>query len=110
MININLSENAIKRVKSIMDKKNNPNLNFRVQVNSGGCSGFEYKFALDENKNDDDLEYNFADGVTMIVDETSAEFLENATIDFSFEMVSSAFKVINENVSNSCGCGNSFSI
>ena len=80
----------------------------RVAVKGGGCSGFEYEITLDEPASDDlVLE---SDGQKVVVDEVSLPFLENATIDFSEELIGARFVIENPNASSSCGCGTSFSI
>ena len=80
----------------------------RVAVKGGGCSGFEYEITLDDPA-DDDLILE-KDGQKVVVDEVSLPFLENATIDFSEELIGARFVIDNPNASSSCGCGTSFSI
>lgn len=80
----------------------------RVAVEGGGCSGFQYEIALDTPKADDlVLE---GGGEKVIVDAVSLPFLENATIDFSEELIGARFVIDNPNASSSCGCGTSFSM
>lgn len=80
----------------------------RVAVEGGGCSGFQYEIALDQPKEDDlVLEGN---GEKVVVDSVSLPFLENATIDFSEELIGARFVIDNPNATASCGCGTSFSI
>ncbi len=80
----------------------------RVAVEGGGCSGFQYDIKLDEVR-DDDLVLE-KDGVKVVVDPVSLPFLQNATIDFSQELIGARFVIDNPNASSSCGCGTSFSI
>ena len=80
----------------------------RVAVKGGGCSGFEYEITLDDPA-DDDLILE-QDGQRVVVDEVSLPFLENATIDFSEELIGARFTIENPNATSSCGCGTSFSI
>lgn len=80
----------------------------RVAVKGGGCSGFEYEITLDEPAADD-LVLNDG-GQTVVVDPVSLPFLENATIDFSEELIGARFVIENPNATSSCGCGTSFSI
>ncbi|RDC71724.1 iron-sulfur cluster assembly accessory protein [Rhodovulum sp. 12E13] len=80
----------------------------RVAVRGGGCSGFEYEITLDDPA-DDDLILE-KDGQRVVVDEVSLPFLENATIDFSEEIIGARFTIDNPNATSSCGCGTSFSI
>ncbi len=80
----------------------------RVAVEGGGCSGFQYEIALDQPK-DDDLVLE-GKGQTVVVDQVSLPFLENAVIDFSEELIGARFVIDNPNATSSCGCGTSFSI
>ncbi len=82
---------------------------FRVRVDGGGCSGFQYKFDFDNEKQMDDIEIT-AYGVTVLVDDMSQEFLQNAELDYVEELLGSFFKVSNPNAVASCGCGTSFSV
>ncbi|MEX0319068.1 MAG: HesB/IscA family protein [Ruegeria sp.] len=80
----------------------------RVAVEGGGCSGFQYEIALDAPK-DDDLVLEGA-GQKVVVDAISLPFLENATIDFTEELIGARFVIDNPNATSSCGCGTSFSM
>lgn len=80
----------------------------RIAVKGGGCSGFEYEIDLDAPA-DGDLVLE-KDGQIVVVDEVSLPFLENATIDFSEELIGARFVIENPNATSSCGCGTSFSI
>ena len=81
----------------------------RVAVTGGGCSGFQYNFALDDARTDDDLVIE-KDGVTVLVDPMSLDFLKGAEIDYVDDLIGAAFKIHNPNATSSCGCGTSFSI
>lgn len=81
----------------------------RVAVLGGGCSGFQYKFELENAAAEDDLILE-KDGVSVLIDPTSLPFLGGAVIDFKRELIGSRFAVENPNASSSCGCGTSFSI
>jgi len=87
----------------------NENLKLRVFVTGGGCSGFEYGFTFDEDKDDEDTAIENA-GVTLLVDPMSYQYLEGAQIDFMEDLQGSRFVVTNPNAETTCGCGNSFSI
>ncbi|WP_425043880.1 HesB/IscA family protein [Primorskyibacter sp. S87] len=80
----------------------------RVAVEGGGCSGFQYEIALDQPKSDDLVLEGL--GEKVVVDSVSLPFLENATIDFSEELIGARFVIENPNASSSCGCGTSFSM
>lgn len=108
MSNITLSESAAKRIKAILEKQ--PEMSYlRVSVEGGGCSGFSYKFDLDDTAKSDDLIVT-RDGVSVLVDEMSLEFMAGSEIDFSTELIGAAFKINNPNATAGCGCGTSFSI
>lgn len=108
MSTVTLSESAAQRIKAILAKQ--PDKSYlRVSVEGGGCSGFSYKFDLDDTANDDDLVVT-RNGVSVLVDEMSLEFMEGSEIDFSTELIGAAFKINNPNATSGCGCGTSFSI
>jgi iron-sulfur cluster insertion protein len=103
-----VSSNAAKRIAFLASQEAKPVM-MRVAVLGGGCSGFQYNFSFDEQKNDDDLLIQ-RDGAAVIVDSTSLELLKGSELDYVEEMVGSAFQVKNPNATSSCGCGNSFSV
>ncbi len=82
---------------------------FRVTVSGGGCSGFQYGFGFDDVQNDDDLVFEH-NGITVLVDEVSLQFLEGAVLNYKEELIGSYFVLENPNASSTCGCGTSFSI
>lgn len=106
---VSLTENAAKRVRFLMEKEGKPDLFLRVTVSGGGCSGFQYGFALDDAQTGEDRVFE-RDGVKLVVDEVSLDLLGGAEIDFVQELVGSAFTVRNPNASSTCGCGSSFSV
>ena len=81
----------------------------RLAVTGGGCSGFQYNFALDETRLDEDLVIE-QDGARVLIDPVSLDFLAGAEIDFTDDLIGQAFKVNNPNATSSCGCGTSFSV
>ena len=103
-----VSETAARRIAFLAAKKTKPVM-MRVAVLGGGCSGFQYNFSFDEQRNDDDLLIE-RNGATVVVDATSLELLKGSELDYVEEMVGSAFQVKNPNATSSCGCGNSFSV
>ncbi|MGC6500372.1 MAG: iron-sulfur cluster insertion protein ErpA [Henriciella sp.] len=108
MSTITLSQSAADRIKTILAKQ--PDKSFlRVSVEGGGCSGFSYKFDLDDHIHPDDLIVE-RDGATVLVDEMSLEFMSGSEIDFSTELIGAAFKINNPNATAGCGCGTSFAI
>ena len=99
---------AAKKVKEIMDEDPEVTdaINLRVFIEGGGCSGFQYGFTFDEQKEDD--EAVVTDGVTLVVDPLSLQYLDGAEIDYSSDHFSSQFVIRNQNVQTNCGCGSSF--
>ncbi len=102
-----ITASAATRIQALMASEDSTY--FRVRVDGGGCSGFQYKFDFDHNKQADDIEFA-AHGVCVLVDEMSLPFLENARLDYVEELIGSYFKVENPNATASCGCGTSFSV
>lgn len=105
-----LTDNAASKIETLIqaEKSTNP-VRFRVSVSGGGCSGFQYVFSLDEKYHPDDHVFE-EKGVSIIVDEASLPFLQEAQIDYVEELIGASFQVKNPNASVSCGCGNSFSV
>jgi len=103
-----VSPTAAKRIAFLASKEAKPVM-MRVAVLGGGCSGFQYNFSFEEQKNDDDLLIE-RDGAAVVVDATSLELLKGSELDYVEEMVGSAFQVKNPNATSSCGCGNTFSV
>lgn len=108
MSDVTLSENAARRINAILAKQSGKDY-LRVSVEGGGCSGFSYKFDLEDTKNDDDIIVE-RDGAQVLVDEMSMEFMRGSEIDFSNELIGAAFKINNPNATAACGCGTSFSL
>ncbi|MDH2434173.1 hypothetical protein WH50_16410 [Pokkaliibacter plantistimulans] len=106
---ISITENATRKVRSLIEEEENPNLKLRVFVTGGGCSGFSYGFTFDEAVAEDDTIVE-RDGVTMVVDPLSFQYLSGATVDYKEGLQGSQFSVNNPNASTTCGCGSSFSI
>lgn len=105
---VGLSDQAAKRIAEILSGESDGAV-LRVSVSGGGCSGFQYHFDLDTARHDDDLIIE-KDGATVLIDETSAGFLDGAEIDYVDDLIGAAFQIKNPNASASCGCGMSFSI
>ncbi len=108
MANVSLSDSAARRISEILHSEDNGAM-LRVSVSGGGCSGFQYSFELDKERNDDDLVLEKA-GAKVLIDETSLGFLAGAEIDYVDDFIGAAFQINNPNASSSCGCGMSFSI
>jgi iron-sulfur cluster assembly accessory protein len=105
---VTVSARAAKRIAEILKAEPSPTM-LRVAVTGGGCSGFQYNFALDDARMDDDLVIEQG-GATVLVDPVSLDFLRGAEIDFADDLIGASFKVRNPNATSSCGCGTSFSV
>ena len=103
-----MTPSAAKRINAILAKQDDAEM-LRVSVEGGGCSGFSYKFDFAREANADDTIVEL-DGAQVAIDEMSMEFLAGSEIDFSTELIGSAFKINNPNATAGCGCGTSFSI
>jgi len=105
-----ISDSAAKRIGALKASEDGgENLNFRITVSGGGCSGFQYGFGFDGARNDDDRVFEHG-GITVLVDDVSLQFLQGAVLDFKEELIGSYFALDNPNASSTCGCGTSFSI
>jgi iron-sulfur cluster assembly accessory protein len=105
---IEISERAARRVAEIL--RNEPvGSKLRVSVEGGGCSGFQYKFGFDQTRADDDIAIE-RDGVTVLIDSVSVQFLDGSEIDFIDDLMGQSFRVTHPNATASCGCGTSFSV
>ena len=105
---INFTDNAANKVKELIVEEGNDELKLRVFVSGGGCSGFQYGFTFDEAVNEDDttMEKN---GVTLLIDSMSYQYLVGAEIDYTEGLEGSQFVIKNPNATSTCGCGSSFS-
>ena len=102
------TDSAASKVKSLIDEEGNPDLKLRVFVSGGGCSGFQYGFTFDEAQNADDTAM-VKNGVTLLVDSMSFQYLVGAEIDYSEGLEGAQFVIKNPNATTTCGCGSSFS-
>ena len=105
---VTLSDRAARRIAQILKAEAQPTA-LRLAVTGGGCSGFQYNFALDETRLDEDL-FIEEGGAKILIDPVSLDFLAGAEIDFTDGLIGQAFKVNNPNATASCGCGTSFSV
>jgi iron-sulfur cluster insertion protein len=105
---VTLTSNAARRIKEILQSEPSKRA-LRVAVNGGGCSGFQYEFALASGRNEDDVIVE-RDGATVVIDQTSLLYLGGSEIDFVDDLIGQSFKVKNPHATASCGCGTSFSI
>ncbi|MFA6902506.1 MAG: iron-sulfur cluster insertion protein ErpA [Gallionellaceae bacterium] len=103
------SESAALKVKEMIIEESNAKLNLRVYVTGGGCSGFQYGFAFDETVNEDDTRIE-KNGVTLLIDSMSFQYLVGAEIDYEDGLEGARFLIKNPNAATTCGCGSSFSM
>ncbi len=101
-----LMPRAAAEVRDILTKPENAGKNFRVFVEQGGCSGMQYGMVFDERRDGDSASEQ--EGVTVLVDAISAQYLRGTVVDFTDELTGGGFKITNPNAKESCGCGKSF--
>lgn len=100
---------AAGKVRELIAEEGNPGLKLRVYITGGGCSGFQYGFTFDEEHADDDFALD-KDGVVLLVDPLSLQYLTGAEIDYSESLTGSQFVIRNPNARTTCGCGSSFTV
>lgn len=100
---------AASKVRELIAEEGNPGLKLRVYINGGGCSGFQYGFTFDEEQAEDDLAIE-REGVTLLVDPLSLQYLAGAEVDYTESLSGAQFVIRNPNARTTCGCGSSFSI
>ncbi|HQQ64139.1 MAG TPA: iron-sulfur cluster insertion protein ErpA [Pseudomonadales bacterium] len=106
---IHVTASAASKVHRLVEEEGNPDLKLRVFVTGGGCSGFQYGFTFDEIAAEDDAAIE-KDGVTVLVDPLSYQYLAGAEVDYEEGLQGSKFVIKNPNATTTCGCGSSFSI
>ena len=106
---VKMASGAIAKIKELMAEENNPNLKLRMFVSGGGCSGMQYGFTFEEEVNEDDFDLVF-DGIHVLVDSMSSQYLHGAEVDYTESLQGSQFSIKNPNAQTSCGCGSSFSV
>jgi iron-sulfur cluster insertion protein len=105
---ITITETAKEKIQDIIAEENNPAIKLRVFVQGGGCSGMQYGFTLDEMANEDDFDLDI-NGVHILVDSMSSQYLTGAEIDYKDDLYGASFTIKNPNAQTTCGCGSSFS-
>lgn len=103
------TEAAAQKVKGLIEEESNPDLMLRVFISGGGCSGFQYGFTFDENVGDGDTTVE-KEGVKLLVDPMSFQYLVGAEIDYTEDLQGAQFVIRNPNATTTCGCGSSFSV
>lgn len=104
---VTLTENAVSKLADLLAEEGEPQA-LRIAVTGGGCSGFQYALGFDTEQHPDDILFEQG-GVRVLVDETSAEYLQGAVVDFQDGLQGKGFNIENPNSTGSCGCGQSFS-
>ncbi len=102
------TEAAANRVKQLIEEEGDAELKLRVFVQGGGCSGFQYGFTFDKDVGDDDTRME-RNGVTLLIDSMSLQYLAGAEIDYQNNVEGEQFVIKNPNATSTCGCGSSFS-
>lgn len=105
---LTISESGARQIGRLIAGEK-PGTMLRITVSGGGCSGFQYAFAFDDNKTQDDLSFS-RDGVTVIIDAISLEYLQGSEVDYVDDLIGAAFRIHNPNATASCGCGTSFAV
>ena len=103
------SSAAAAKVRELVKEEGNDALKLRVYIQGGGCSGFQYGFEFDESQADDDLAIQ-TDGVTLLVDPLSLQYLMGAEVDYTESLHGAQFVIRNPNAKTTCGCGSSFTV
>ena len=107
---IQISDGAVNKILSLADsEEDSSNLNLRVYVTGGGCSGFQYGFSFDKVIDEEDTCIT-KDGANLVIDSLSLQYLEGSTVDYTEDLMGSKFVITNPNATTTCGCGESFSI
>ena len=104
---VNVTPAAASAVQDLMIKRNLTGYGLRIFISGGGCSGFQYGLALEDNVRESDTAYE-TNGVQIVIDEASINYLHGAQIDYVDELMGSGFKITNPNAVSTCGCGQSF--
>jgi len=104
---ISLTPAAAQAVSDLLAKRNLEGYALRVFISGGGCSGYQYGMALENNVREQDLKFS-QHGVQLVVDEVSIDYLRGATVDYEENLMGGGFKIENPNALSTCGCGSSF--
>ncbi|MBO4329551.1 MAG: iron-sulfur cluster insertion protein ErpA [Rhodocyclaceae bacterium] len=103
------TDSAANKVRELIEEEGNPALKLRVFITGGGCAGFQYGFTFDEVVAEDDTQFE-KNGVTLLIDAMSYQYLVGAEIDYTEGLEGSQFIIRNPNATTTCGCGSSFSV
>jgi iron-sulfur cluster insertion protein len=105
---VTMKPGAIAKIKDLIAEEDNPNLKLRMFVSGGGCSGMQYGFTFEEESNDDDFDLEF-EGIHLLIDSMSSQYLQGAEVDYTESLQGSQFSIKNPTAETTCGCGSSFS-
>ena len=106
---VTIEQSAVVKIKSLLADETTEGLKLRLYVSGGGCSGFQYGFTFDENQNEDDFVI-VEDGVTVLVDAMSMQYLSGAVIGYKTSLMGEQFEIKNPQAQSKCGCGSSFAV
>ena len=106
---LTVTQAAISKIRELVTEENDPSVKLRLFVQGGGCSGFQYGFVFETEKNEDDLEFNFED-IGILVDSMSYQYVENVNVDYHDDLNGAGFAITNPQAVTTCGCGSSFSV
>ena len=104
---VKMNPGAIAKIKELIAEENNPELKLRMFVSGGGCSGMQYGFTFEEQANEDDFDLVF-DGIHLLIDAMSSQYLQGAEVDYIESLQGSQFNIKNPQAQTTCGCGSSF--
>jgi iron-sulfur cluster insertion protein len=106
---ITMSDSVVAKVSEMLAEEGDASLQLRIFVTGGGCSGFQYGFAFDDERKPDDMQFSKGP-VTLVVDAMSLQYLVGAEIDYEDKLEGARFVIKNPNAASTCGCGSSFSV
>lgn len=108
-VDIRITDRAAARIAALVDDQGRGPIMLRITVSGGGCSGFQYGFSFDDQRNGEDRLFRHQDA-TVVIDETSLDLLRGCELDYIDDLIGSYFSIRNPNATSTCGCGTSFSI
>lgn len=106
---ITLTGAAQAKIAEVLAEENDPKVKLRMFVQGGGCAGFSYGFSIDDEQNEDDMEFQ-SGTASVLIDSMSLQYLQGSIVDYKDDLDGSRFAITNPQASGSCGCGSSFSV
>jgi iron-sulfur cluster insertion protein len=107
---ITLSQTAKDRILALRSQKGQPDLNLRITITAGGCSGFDCQFSLDNTRGEEDLLLSQDSDLSIVTDEASFSLIDGSLVDYKSDLIGSAFVLKNPQAKSTCGCGTSFAV